>query len=35
MLQPLVVNGEIVGDLKPPKEIREHVLEQIKKLKKP
>jgi nicotinate phosphoribosyltransferase len=35
MLQPLVMNGEIVGDLKPPKEIREHVLEQIKKLKKP
>jgi nicotinate phosphoribosyltransferase len=35
MLQPIVKHGEIIGDLKPPKEIRECVLEQIKKLEKP
>jgi nicotinate phosphoribosyltransferase len=35
MLRPIVKGGEVVGDLKPPKEIREHVLEQINKLGKP
>ncbi|MCW3978319.1 MAG: nicotinate phosphoribosyltransferase [Candidatus Bathyarchaeota archaeon] len=31
-LQPLIRNGEIVGDLKPPQEIREFVLDQIRKI---
>ena len=35
MLQPLVKQGKIIGDLKPPNEIRECVLEQINKLNKP
>jgi len=33
-LQPLINNGEIVGDLKPPREIREFALDQIRKIER-
>ncbi len=35
MLQPLIKEGEIVGDLKPPREIRDYALDQIRKIEEP
>jgi len=35
VLQPLIKDGEIVGDLKPPREIREFALDQIRKIERP
>jgi nicotinate phosphoribosyltransferase len=34
VLQPLIKDGEIVGDLKPPREIREFALDQIRKIER-